>query len=80
MAGLGEGGSSDATAKNTSLLDAVISELQSAGHPADFIEPMIGTVAGTTTISHNIRTVDGLELNTGDVVRKGIEEAIGNRS
>lgn len=80
VAGLGGGGSSDATAKNTSLLDAVISELQSAGHPADFIEPVIGTAAGTTTISHNIRTVDGLELNTGAVVRKGIEEAIGNRS
>lgn len=76
VAGLGGGGGSDATAKNTSLLDAVISELQTAGHPADFIEP----VNGTTAISHNIRTVDGLELNTSNVVRKGIEEAIGDNS
>ena len=72
VAGLGGGGGSDATAKNTSLLDAVISELQTAGHPADFIEP----VNGTTAISHNIRTVDGLELNTSNVVRKGIEAII----
>lgn len=56
------------TAKNTSLLDAVIAELQSAGHPADFIEP----VAGTATASHKIRTVDGHELDTRDVVVKGI--------
>ncbi|ALA68500.1 DUF664 domain-containing protein [Corynebacterium lactis] len=46
----------------TSLLDAVIAELQESGHAADFIE-------GT-----KITTVDGLELSLDEVVKAGVRK------
>lgn len=73
------GSGSDTATDSTSLLDAVTAELQAAGHPADFIEPVVSASHGNHTVSdaarpifHKIRTVDGHELNTRDVVAKGV--------
>lgn len=66
LAGLGGGASGNAGSGKgvTSLLDAVIAELQEADHAADFIE------------GERITTVDGLTVTLSEVVRTGVAAAV----